>query len=619
MDKHLLPLLPLVTKPARYTNHELNAKHKDWSRIAVKVALAFPDIYDVGMGHLGFKILYALINGRKDALAERAYAPWIDMQALMEANSIPLTALESGLALTSFDLVGFTLQYELSYTNILKMLDLAGIPRRSSQRDSTYPLIMAGGPAAFNVEPLADFLDFVVLGEGEEVIHEILDIVKDGQKDCLEKHKLLERLALVEGVYVPKLYKPIYQEDGRFEYLEALRPGAAMQIDKRVIADFNSLPYPEEFVVPYVEVIHDRVMAEIMRGCTRGCRFCQAGMIYRPVRERDPQVLKDQIARLIQATGYEQVSLSSLSSGDYGQIGPLVRDLMEEYQGCGISVALPSLRLDSFGIELAKEIQRGGKTGLTFAPEAGTQRLRNVINKNVSDQDLKEVVEGAFSAGWSRLKLYFMIGLPTETEEDLQGIVDLAHMVLEWGRQFRVAKRRPEVTISVACFVPKPHTPFQWMAQDSMGVLRSKQAFLRERLGNHRSIQFSYPKVEESFLEAVFARGDRRLGSVLERAVDLGCQFDSWSDCFRYELWEQAFRETDIDPHTYAGRERGLFEPLPWEHLSAGIDAEFLRQEYELALRGIPTPDCRWGGCSDCGVCPNLQVANATVEGKDVE
>lgn len=616
MDKHLRSLLPLVTKPARYTNHELNAQHKDWSQIAVKVALAFPDIYDVGMGHLGFKILYALINGRADALAERVYAPWIDMQSLMETEGIPLTALESGHALTSFDLVGFTLQHELSYTNILRMLDLAGIPRRSSERGSDDPLIMAGGPAAFNVEPLADFLDFVVLGEGEEIIHEIIDIVRDCSG--LGKDKLLERLALLDGVYVPAYYEPIYQDDGSFVALEALRPGIPLQIEKRVIGDFNSLPYPEEFVVPYVEVIHDRVMAEIMRGCTRGCRFCQAGMIYRPLRERDPEVLKEQIARLVKSTGYEEVSLSSLSSGDYGQIGPLVRDLMEQYQSCGISVSLPSMRLDSFGIELAQEIQKGRKTGLTFAPEAGTQRLRDVINKNISDQDLKDVVQGAFAAGWSRLKLYFMIGLPTETEEDLEGIVDLAHKVLEWGREARVAKRRAEVTISVACFVPKPHTPFQWMPQDPMEVLRSKQSFLKARL-NHRSIQFSYPRVEESFIEAVFARGDRRLSSVLDRAVDLGCQFDSWSDCFRFDLWEQAFHESGVDPQIYAGRTRDLLEPLPWMHLSAGIDPEFLRREWELALHGITTSDCRWDACSDCGVCPNLQVVNALVKEKDIE
>jgi radical SAM superfamily enzyme YgiQ (UPF0313 family) len=341
-------------------------------------------------------------------------------------------------------------------------------------------------------------------------------------------------------------------------------------------------------------------------------------MIYRPLRERSPQVLQEQIARLVESTGYEEISLSSLSSGDYGQVGPLVRDLVTQYQGCGVSISLPSLRLDSFGVELAQEIQKVRKTGLTFAPEAGTQRLRDVINKNVSDQDLKDVVEGAFAAGWSRIKLYFMIGLPTETEEDLEGIVDLAHKVLVWGKESRSAKRRPEVTISVASFVPKPHTPFQWMAQDSREVLRHKQRFLKERL-THRGIHFSYPRVQESFLEAVLARGDRRLADVLERAVDLGCHFDSWTDCLRFDLWEQAFSDIGIDPQGYAQRQRDLFEALPWMHLSAGIDAEFLRREWELAQRGTSTPDCRWDDCPGCGVCPALGVANALVKEKDVE
>lgn len=618
MDKRLLPLLPLVAKPARYTNQEVNAQHKNWAEIDVKIALAFPDIYDVGMAHLGYKILYAVINGRKDALAERVYAPWTDMQALMEEQEIPLTALESGQELTSFDLVGFTLQHELSYTNILKMLDLARIPRRSRERSGMQPLIMAGGPSAFNVEPLADFLDFVVLGEGEEIIHEIIDLVKQGKAEGASRDDLLEQLAQVEGIYVPKFYKPVYDQDGRFLSLEPLRPDIPREITKRVIRDFNSLPYPEEFVVPYVEVVHDRVMAEIMRGCTRGCRFCQAGIIYRPVREREPEVLKEQIARLVESTGYEVISLSSLSSGDYGRIGPLVRELIEQYQPCGISVSLPSLRLDSFGVELAQDIQKARKTGLTFAPEAGTQRLRDVINKNVSDQDLMDAVQGAFSAGWSRIKLYFMIGLPTETEEDLQGIVDLAHKVLAWGREFRTSHRRPEVSISVASFVPKPHTPFQWMAQDTMETLRAKQNYLKERL-RHPGIHFSYPRVEESFLEAVFARGDRRLAAVIERAADLGCQFDSWTDRFRFDLWMEAFSDLGIDPKFYANRERDLFEPLPWSHLSPGIDADFLRREWELAQEGTTTPDCRWDVCSRCGVCPGLRTANSLVRGERSE
>lgn len=618
MDKRLLPLLPYVTKPGRYTNQELNAKHKDWSKILVKVALAFPDVYDVGMGHLGYKILYSAINEREDALAERVYAPWMDLQEKMIEAQIPLGSLESGHDLQDFDLVGFTLQYELSYSNILKMLDLSGIPRRSSERSLTDPLIMAGGPCAYNVEPIADFLDFVVLGDGEEIIHEIIEKTKEAKLQGWNKDELLASLGQLEGIYVPKFYWPKYDTDGTFQSLERLHKEAPSPINKRVVADLNAIPYPKEFVVPYVEVVHDRVVAEIMRGCTRGCRFCQAGMIYRPARERSPEVLKRQIKSLVESTGYEEISLSSLSSGDYSELAPLLSELMAEYQSCGVGISLPSLRLDSFGVELAEEIQKTRKTGLTFAPEAGTQRLRDVINKNVTDEDLRQVVQGAFSAGWYGIKLYFMIGLPTETEEDLDGIINLAHQVVAWGREYGTSPRLPEVTISVASFVPKPHTPFQWMAQDSMETLQNKLDYLRQGL-RHPGIRFSYPRVEESFLEAVFARGDRRLGAVLERAVDLGCQFDSWSDCFRFELWNQAFTELGVDPHWYANRAADLTASLPWNHLSCGVETSFLQHEWNLALQGQSTKDCRWFACSDCGVCPDLGVTNLLVGGESLE
>ncbi len=616
MDKRLLPLLPYVEKPARYTNGELHACRKDWANTACRVALAFPDIYDVGMGNLGYKILYDIINARPDALAERAYAPWLDLQQKMEERGIPLTALESGRGLKDFDFVGFTLQHELSYSNIIKMLDLAGIPRLSSERGEDYPLIMAGGPSAFNVEPLADFFDFVVLGEGEEVIHEILDLAAGSWCHMRDKGQFLRAVAGIEGVYVPGFYRPTYNEDGTFASLQPLETGLPLQIKKRVVVGFNEAAFPAKFVVPFVDVVHDRAIAEIMRGCTRGCRFCQAGMIYRPVREREADTLKATLRELVKATGYDEISLSSLSSGDHSQIKSLVQDLIAEFQGCGVGVSLPSLRLDSFGVELAEEIQKTRKTGLTFAPEAGTQRLRNVINKNVSDWDLKQAVQGAFSAGWHAIKLYFMIGLPTETEADLDGIANLAHEVLAWGSEYGASRRRPEVTISAASFVPKPHTPFQWMGQESSEILREKQDYLKRKL-RRPGIRFSYPKVEESFLEAVFARGDRRLAAVLGRAVDLGCQFDSWSDCFRFDLWQRAFADCGVDPHWYAGRTRPFTEKLPWAHLWAGIKREFLLAEWERALKGEPTPDCRRDGCSDCGVCPDLAVDIELAGGKN--
>jgi radical SAM family uncharacterized protein len=616
VDRDLYKLLSRVSKPARYTNNEINAVHKDWEKTAVKIALAFPDVYEVGMGHLGFKILYAIINNRDDALAERAYAPWVDMEEQLRSAGMPLAALESGKPLKEFDLVGFTLQYELSYTNILNMLDLAGIPRLAAERSENDPLIMAGGPCAYNVEPLADFLDFVVLGEGEEVIHEIIHEVRTAKDRELSREEILERLAQVPGVYVPSFYQAEYGEDGSFAGISPVKPGVPEKVTKRVVKDLSQTEYPKEFVVPYVDVVHDRVMVEVLRGCTRGCRFCQAGMIYRPVRERDPELLKGQIRQLIEATGYDEISLTSLSSGDYTCIEPLVEELVAEYKDRGVAVSLPSLRIDSFAVELAQEIEKARKTGLTFAPEAGTQRLRDVINKNVTEENLYEVARGAFAAGWHSIKLYFMIGLPTETTEDLDGIVRLAHEVLRIGRENRTGTRRPEVTISVSSFVPKAHTPFQWYGQDSKETLREKQAYLRQRL-RRPGIRFNYHDVETSFLEAVFARGDRRLGKAIARAVDLGCRFDGWDEHFNMEKWEQAFADTGVDPHFYANRELPLQEPLPWDHLSPGVSKRFLLNERRAAYDERTTKDCRGAQCTGCAVCFVLDVENQLVKGEE--
>ncbi|NLL88322.1 MAG: TIGR03960 family B12-binding radical SAM protein [Firmicutes bacterium] len=610
MKQKLIQVLPEVSKPARYTDGELHAYHKDWRQTTVKMALAFPDTYEIGMGNLGFQILYHIINQRQDSLAERVYMPWVDMQEKMKEAGLPLTALESGQPLADFDIVGFTLQYELSFSNIVKMLDLAGIPRLSAQRDSRHPLVIAGGPCAFNPEPLADFLDCAVLGDGEEVIHELLDAVTSCKEQQLSRGDTLLKLAWIPGVYVPQFYEIKYTNQGKIKTIRTTEAAVPSTIVKRVVADLDQAPFPDRIVVPYIQTVHDRAIVEVMRGCTRGCRFCQAGMIYRPVRERSVETVKRQARQLLDSTGYEQVSLTSLSTGDYSKVEQLVTELAAECRRRGVSVSLPSLRVDSFSVKQAVEIEKFKKTGLTFAPEAGTQRLRDVINKNVREEDLYEAVDAAFASGWFQIKLYFMIGLPTETWADLDGIAALAGNVLEIGRR-RIPKggRKPIVNVSVASFVPKPGTPFQWEAFNDQEVLLAKYNYLRKQL-RHGGINFSAHDVRASYLEAVFARGDRRLGRVLARAVDLGCQFDGWKEHFRYDLWMEAFRDEYIDSEFYAYRKRQADEVFPWEHLSSGVSRKFLWLERERAYQGVTTGDCRFAKCTGCCVCQDLGVAN---------
>jgi len=612
-ERELAAVLEKVEKPTRYIGTEWNSVHKDHRQVAVKFALAFPDVYEVGMSHLGSKILYHELNRREDTAAERVFAPWVDMEEAMRRVGLPLYALESRVPVREFDLVGFTLQYEMSYTNILNMLDLAGIPLTAAARGPDDPFVLAGGPCAFNVEPLADFFDFVVLGEGEEVIHEILDEYLAWQAETgRTRTGLLRRLAQIEGVYVPSFYQVQYQADGTVRSVLPLADAVPFPLKKRVVADLDTLDYPTRPIVPFMEIVHDRAMLEVFRGCSRGCRFCQAGMIYRPVRERSLAALEEQAEAIVRQTGYNEVSLSSLNTSDYSEVQRLVGNLVDKYRDAGVGVSLPSSRVDSFSVALLEKIQQVRKTGLTLAPEAGTQRLRDVINKNVTEDDFTAAVRDAFRAGWSSLKFYFMIGLPTETEADLDGIANLAKKAValhrEASRTGGGRARPPRITVSVASFVPKAHTPFQWEPQFTVEELKSRQYYL-SRMLRHGSIVYNWHDAEVSFLEAVFSRGDRRLGAVLVAAWRLGCRFDGWSEHFRLDLWLQAFADCGLDPAFYANRRRSYTEVLPWDHLGAGVSKEYLINEHQRALQARTTADCRFDRCLDCGVCPDLGVA----------
>lgn len=601
-------ILNRVLKPARYTGNELNSVKKDHSTVAVTVALALPDVYEVGMSNLGLKILYQILNNRPDTAAERVYAPWVDMEAEMRTHHIPLYTLESLKPVGEFDVVGFSLQYEMSYSNVLNMLDLAGIPLLTADRDENHPLIVGGGPCTFNAEPAADFFDCFVLGEGEEIIEDMVEVVASWKQSGKEDGRLglLKKLAQIEGMYVPSLYNVTYHADGTVVQVMPNCTEASPVVKKRVVKDLNTVEYATRPVVPYLDIVHDRIMLELFRGCSRGCRFCQAGVLYRPVRERTPETLLKLAHELVESTGYSEISLTSLSSADYSCLPDVVQSLIDELKNQGVSISLPSLRIDSFSVELAQKLQQVRKSGLTFAPEAGTQRLRDVINKGVTEKNLEDSVRAAFEAGWSSVKLYFMMGLPTETDEDVLGIADLAYRVLDIYKEVK-GRRGAKVTISVACFVPKPHTPFQWFGQDMSEDFERKQRLLRSKLGD-RNITFNWHDARTSFLEGAFARGDRRLGQVLLTAWKNGARFDGWSEYFKYNVWIEAFAANGIDPHFYATRNRNEDEVLPWDHLSSGATKEFLGREYKQALSEALTADCRHNQCSACGVCPELDV-----------
>lgn len=602
-------ILPLVQKPARYTGNELNSIRKDWATVGTKIALAFPDVYEIAMSFLGFQILYGVINEHEDALAERVYAPWIDLETLMRENHIPLFSLETHRPAQDFDFIGFTLQYEMSYSNILNMLDLAGVSLLQSERRDNEPFVMAGGPCAFNPEPLADFFDFFVLGEAEVVILEVVAAHKAWRKEKGSRQNFLQQVARIPGVYVPSFYQVTYDAQGLIHHVEPQHESIPSKITKRIVKDLDAAPYPTAPIVPNVEAVHDRISLEIFRGCTRGCRFCQAGSVYRPVREKSLERLKQQAQALVKNTGYDEISLSSLSTSDYSAIQELIGDLNCCLSSQGVGISLPSLRTDTYSIELAKEVQKVRKSGLTLAPEAGSQRLRDVINKQVCANDLYAAVAAAYAEGWKRVKLYFMIGLPTETYQDLDGIVEMAHKVSTIG------DRPLKVTVSTASFVPKPHTPFQWVPQLSRVELEKRQGYLLEKFRKHRHVKYNYHEADVSWLEAVFARGDRRLGSVLAIAHQLGCKYDGWDEHFDFSAWMKAFDIAGIDPAFYANRHRSYDEVLPWAHLDSGVSSTFLRKESEAALQGQTTPDCRWDKCSVCGVCPELEVKTFMVKG----
>lgn len=605
-------ILPVVQKPSRYLGTEINAIRKDWGRVAVKTAFAFPDLYEVGMSHMGLQILYGLVNKQPDFLMERVFAPAPDLEKELRERGIPLFSLESHRALSDFDVLGFTLQYEMTFTNILNMLDLAGLPLLANERASTHPLVLGGGPVACNPEPLAAFFDAFVIGEGEEALLEILDIVKEarGKENRGARADLLESLAEIPGVYVPAYYQVEYTGDGRIRKFIPCNSHVPPRVRRRVIKDLNFSYYPEAPVVPLAEAVHERGMLELFRGCTHGCRFCQAGVIYRPVRERAPDLLLRQAGEIVKNTGYDEVSLVSLSSLDYRGLDALLPVLRERSQTSRTGITLPSLRVDSFSVGVARNLPGGRKTSLTFAPEAGTQRLRDVINKGVTEDDLLDAARAAFEAGWQALKLYFMVGLPTEEQTDLEGIGELVRQVQQVARQVRKGKKA-RLTVSAASFVPKAHTPFQWEGQVAREELDARHLFLR-KLVRKAGATYNWHSIETSFIEAVFARGDRRLAKVLVEAWQRGCRFDGWTESFNFSLWEQSFEAAGLDPCFYAGRRMAYDEVLPWDIIDTGVDDEFLIREHQKALAGVPTADCRAADCEGCGVCQTLGVSIKT-------
>ena len=600
MDRTMEMILSRVQKPARYTGGEYNAVVKDRKQVDTRVALCFPDTYEIGMSNLGIRILYGLMNELEGVWCERVFAPWGDMEDEMRREGLPLYGLESGDPIADFDVIGFSLGYEMAYTNVLNMLDLAGLPLRSEDRDEDMPLIIAGGTCAYNPEPLAPFVDIFSLGEGEDVTVELIALSRRARREGWQRCELLAAAARIPGLYVPSLYRVTYREDGAVSSVTPLE-GAPELVTKRIVQDLNQSYFPVKTIVPSTEIVHDRVMLEVFRGCIRGCRFCQAGFLYRPYREKSIETIDRQCRDLCHSTGYDEISLSSLSTSDYSKLNELIDTLHQWTEGEKVSLSLPSLRVDNFSPELMERINSVRKSGLTFAPEAGSQRMRDVINKNVTEEELLHTVNVAFTEGWTRIKLYFMIGLPTETLEDVLAIDELGQKVVD---AFYQNKEKPkgkgvEVSLSAAAFVPKPFTPFQWFGQDTMETLQEKQYALKGGV-HSRKLSVSYHGAKTSFLEAVFARGDRRLCAVMEKAREFGLRFDGWDDCFDFDKWMEAFEACGLDPAFYANRHREFDEVFPWDHLDYGVKKEFFIEECKRAYAAQTTPNCK-EKCSHCG------------------
>ena len=590
-------ILRRVSKPARYSGGEWNSVVKDWSHTPLRVALAYPDVYDIGMSNLGLAILYEVLNQEDGVLCERVYAPWTDMDQAMRQEGIPLFSLETRHPLGEFDVVGFSLSYELTYTNVLNMLDLAGLPLLAAERRRALPLVIAGGSGALNPEPMADFIDAFALGDGEQIVLDIVDRVRRfKERGGRSKRQLLRELAAIEGIYVPRFCDVLHHPDGTIAEARPVDAAASPRPRKRFVRKL--LPLPRRPIVPFVQIVHDRAGIEIQRGCTQGCRFCQAGMIYRPRLERTAQEVVALAREALASTGYRELSLLSLSTTDHSQIVPMVRALREEF-GDSIIISLPSLRVDSFSVEVAEAVGGPGKHTITFAPEAGSQRLRVAINKPMTEDDVLRAAEAAFSHGWTSIKMYFMVGLPTETLEDMQGIADLAAKVKEIGRRHH--RGRARVRVSTSIFVAKPHSPFQWVRQSTAEELGPKHDLLR-RGCKRAGVEFSWEEPEHSLLEAVISRGDRHLGQVIQRAWQLGCKFDAWREHQNWGRWQQAFQECGLDPSFYAHRERGLFEKFPWSHIDVGVSEAYLRGEWLKTAKGEATADCHKGLCNVCGV-----------------